>query len=204
MIHREHIEWCDIWVTAASDNSRSRVLLIGDSIVRSYYPHVQQQLAEHYACARIATSKCVADPAFFREFELVLEEYVFSVIHFNNGLHGWDYDENAYATGLAKAFDLLLAHGDAPRLIWGSTTPVWQKGVERILDAKTERVRQRNTLAAALAAERGIRVNDLFAEVIDQPELFSKDGVHFLENGQLVLGKCVASAILEKAPLERH
>jgi len=93
MIHREPIEWCDIWLEGAFDEERSRVLIIGDSIARSYYPKVRDVLKEHYACGRIASSKCVADPAFFPELELVLREYSFSVIHFNNGLHGWDYVE---------------------------------------------------------------------------------------------------------------
>ena len=199
MSHREAIEWCDIWVEDASGTSLPRVLLIGDSITRSYFPKVSDQLRGKCACARIATSKCAGDSQFVKELELVISEYQFSVIHFNNGLHGWDYDESFYASGLADAFDMLLAHCSAAKVIWGSTTPVWKNDGSETLHDRTERVRQRNKIAAALAAERGICVNDLFKTVVDRPELVSQDGVHFLEDGQAALGRCVGNAILNKA-----
>jgi lysophospholipase L1-like esterase len=39
-------------------------------------------------------------------------------------------------------------------------------------------------------------VNDLFAAVIDHPEYFADDGVHFNEAGRAVLGGLVAQSIL--------
>jgi hypothetical protein len=201
MTYRETIEWCDIWVAAACDASLPRALLIGDSITRSYYPLVQTQLAKSYACARIASSKCVSDPMFIKELELVLGEYDFSVIHFNNGLHGWDYSEQSYGRGLARAFDTLLMHCGTANVIWGSTTPVWAKDKIATLDIRTERVRERNKIAAVLADDRGICINDLFTAVVDRPELVSQDGVHFLEDGQAELGRYVGNAILNKASI---
>ena len=195
MIYREQIEWCDTWIEAAGEETKPRVLLIGDSITRSYYPHVRSQLAERYACARIATSKCVADPAFFKELGIVLSEYRFSIIHFNNGLHGWSYDENAYRSGLARAFDEFVAYCGAAHVIWGTTTPVWKKDDSTTMDDKTERVRERNKIAAALAHDRGIYINDLFSEIVNRSNLVSADGVHLLEEGQILLGKCVAEAV---------
>jgi len=41
---REAIEWCDIWISHANETSLPRVLLIGDSIVRDYYPEVEKRL----------------------------------------------------------------------------------------------------------------------------------------------------------------
>ena len=202
MVHRENTEWCDIRVSGASGTTYPRVLLIGDSIARSYYPHVQKELGGRYACARIASSKCVADRMYSRELELVLEEYEFSHIHFNNGLHGWDYDESSYAKSLAGTFDMLAEHCETRSLIWGSTTPVWAKGEAKTLDARTERVRERNRIAAGLASARNIVVNDLFSKVVGRPELFSADGVHFLEAGQIALGMYVADAILKKADID--
>ena len=204
MVHRENIEWCDIWVSGASETSCPRVLLIGDSIARSYYPYVQKQLEGRYACARIASSKCVADPMYLRELELVLMEYEFSCIHFNNGLHGWGYDEPSYAASLAETFDMLAEHCGTRNLIWGSTTPVWTKGEAKTLDAKSERVRERNRIAAGLATGHEIFVNDLFSHVVEHPEYFSADGVHFIEAGQIALGKYVADAILKKAINKEH
>jgi lysophospholipase L1-like esterase len=198
MVYRENIEWLDIWVPSASESVLPRVLLIGDSITRSYYPHVQERLAGRYACARIASSKCVADPMYLRELQLILDAYEFACIHFNNGLHGWDYNESAYAIALAETFSLLARHCGTKHLIWASTTPVWTKGDAKILDAKTERVRERNRIAADMAASYNVQINDLFSYVVEQPDLFSKDGVHFLEAGQVMLGRHVADVILSK------
>lgn len=203
MIKRETIEWCDIWVEDASGTSLPRVLLVGDSITQSYFPKVSGKLKGKCACARITSSTCVGDPKYLKELALVIGEYKFSVIHFNNGLHGWDYTESFYASGLAEAFDKLLAHCGAAHVIWGSSTPVWQDVAGKILSDQTERVRQRNKIAAALAAERGIYINDLFTAVADRPELVSQDGVHFLEAGQSMLGECVTSAILNKMNLHK-
>ena len=198
MIYRENIEWLDIWVPAASECVRPRVLLVGDSITRSYYPYVQERLAGRYACARIASSKCVADPMYLRELELILDEYEFACIHFNNGLHGWGYYEPTYAAALKETFDRLVAYCGASHLIWASTTPVWTEGDEKTLATKTERVRERNRIAAELAASCSVLVNDLFSHVVEQPDLFSEDGVHFVEAGQITLGRQVADAILAR------
>ena len=42
---REAIEWCDIWISHANETNLPRVLLIGDSIARDYYPEVEKRLA---------------------------------------------------------------------------------------------------------------------------------------------------------------
>ena len=59
---REAIEWCDIWISHANETNQPRVLLIGDSIVRDYYPEVEKLLAGKAFVARLATSRFVADP----------------------------------------------------------------------------------------------------------------------------------------------
>ena len=60
---RESIEWCDIWISHANETNLPRVLLIGDSIVRDYYPEVEKRLAGKAFVARLATSRFVADQA---------------------------------------------------------------------------------------------------------------------------------------------
>jgi hypothetical protein len=196
-VHRENIEWSDVWVTGCTGTDQPRALLIGDSITRSYYQTVADKLRGRYACARLTTSKCVGDPLLLKELDLVLSEYKFKVIHFNNGMHGWDYTEEQYASGLASVLDILAPHAADGRLIWAHTTPVRSRDNLAELDtAKTGRVRERNTIAAGLATERGLETNDLFAAVIDHPEYFG-DAVHFTPEGQSVLGTCVADAICE-------
>lgn len=100
MTIREEIEWCDIRVTAANSPDIPRVLLVGDSITHNYYPTVEERLHGHCAVARLATSKCVCDPSYRGEVQLLLDTYPFSLIHLNNGLHGWGYSEEAYGDSL--------------------------------------------------------------------------------------------------------
>src|SRR6188472_1151772 len=69
---RESIEWCDIWISHANETNLPRVLLIGDSIARDYYPEVEKRLAGKAFVARLATSRFVADPVLLKEIELVL------------------------------------------------------------------------------------------------------------------------------------
>src|SRR5262245_16155587 len=90
---RESIEWCDIWISHANETNLPRVLLIGDSIARDYYPVVERGLAGKAFVARLATSRFVADPVLLKEIELVLDAAKFDVIHFNNGMHGWQHSE---------------------------------------------------------------------------------------------------------------
>lgn len=193
---RESIEWCDVWVAGADRPAARRALLIGDSIARSYHPVVQEQLGTAVACARLATSRCVCDPAFARELALVLDDYEYTVIHVNNGLHGWGYSEDEYATGLRRLFDALRRRCPDSTLIWASTTPVWQADEPTRLAPQTERVRERNRLAADICREYGMTVNDLFALTVDRPDCFAPDGVHFNKDGQTLLGAAVARHIL--------
>ncbi|MDD5706869.1 MAG: SGNH/GDSL hydrolase family protein [Kiritimatiellae bacterium] len=198
MIPREHIEWRDIWVTGADDDGTPRALFVGDSITRSYFTHVEEQLKGSFLCARMTTSACVADQAMGRELALLLDDYRFTVIHFNNGLHGWGYDETSYANGLSRMLDSIAGRSPWSTLIWANSTPVRRKGCLSTFAPETERVRERNRLACGIAATRKMPINDLFGCVADHPEYFAEDGVHFNAGGQSVLGTQVARMILKE------
>src|SRR5262245_54912671 len=80
---RESIEWCDVWISHANETNLPRVLLIGDSIVRDYYPEVEKRLAGKAFVARLATSRFVSDPVLLKEIEMVLDQERFDVVLFN-------------------------------------------------------------------------------------------------------------------------
>src|SRR5882757_4893499 len=81
---RESIEWCDIWISHANKTNLPRVLLIGDSITRDYFPEVEKRLAGKAYVGRLSTAAFVADPALRQQVQMVLNQYQFDVIHFNN------------------------------------------------------------------------------------------------------------------------
>jgi hypothetical protein len=104
---RESIEWCDIWISHADETNLPRVLLIGDSITRAYYPEVEKHLAGRAYVGRLASSAFISDPALPKQIEMLLSEYKFDVIHFNNGMHGWQHSEKEYAQALPKLLTII-------------------------------------------------------------------------------------------------
>lgn len=194
---RESIEWSDIWVPHANEDALPRVLLAGDSITRGYYDGVAKALGGQAYCARYSTSKFLGHPDFLVELTNLLDAYRFDIIHINNGLHGWDYTEEEYAKSFPALLEVLAEHAKGTRVIWANTTPVRSTADLTVLDPKTDRVKERNRIAAEIMQARDIPVNDLFALVEPHSDFFSKDGVHFSEAGRAAQAKQVADVIGE-------
>lgn len=192
---RERIEWCDIWIADAEREDVRRVLLIGDSIARGYYGEVEHRLAGCASLARLTTSRCVADPVFFRELDLLLGEYNWDVIHVNNGLHGFGFSEEQYRDALSRLFALLAERAPESRVIWASSTPIRDPGELTRLAEGNRRVTERNAIAAELAHAAGVAIDDLYGAVADHPEYHAADGVHFTDAGRRAQGEQVAALV---------
>jgi len=192
----ERIEWTDVWVMNANQDAGPRVLLVGDSIVKGYYGVVEKTLGEKVSCARYATSLFLSNPDYLSELSVLLKRYQFDVIHINNGLHGWDYSEEEYKAGLSELLATIKQCAPEAKVIWCMTTPVRvAKDVAQIETEKNNRVIERNRIAAEIMQQQEIPVDDLYAAVIDHPEYFSDDGVHFNGKGQGTQGEQVAKSI---------
>ena len=194
---RENIEWLDVWITHNNDQDLPKVLLIGNSIVMSYYGKVEEQLKGKAYVSRLATSKSIGDSALLDEIALVLKSSHFDVIHFNNGLHGWGYSEDEYQ----KAFPLFLQviKDNAPRakLIWASTTPVRMGENMQEFDPKVERIIQRNHIAKEIIQREDIIFNDLFSFVKNHPEYYAGgDGTHLVPKGVDAVSQEVTKVLL--------
>jgi hypothetical protein len=199
---RESIEWCDIWISHANETNLLRVLLIGDSIARDYYPEVEKQLDGKAFVARLATSRFVSDPVLLKEIELVLSETRFDVILFNNGMHGWQHTEEEYENDLPKVIQSIRAYAPKARLIWATTTPLRDgKGVTYDTKAEysDERIAARNSIASKIVAAQKIPTVDLNAAVSGHPELHS-DNVHFNGEGSKILAAQTSSMIRKLLP----
>jgi lysophospholipase L1-like esterase len=195
----ESIEWCDIWISHANETGLPRVLLIGDSIARGYYGEVEKNLAGKAFVARLATSRFVDDPVLLKEIALVLDGTKFDVIHFNNGMHGWQHSDADYRKAFPKLIKTIRVHAPKARLIWASTTPL-RDGKDVTYDTKAAysdaRIAIRNAIAAEIVTSQHIPIDDLNAAMRGHPEYHS-DNVHF--NGQgIQLQAAQVSAELEK------
>jgi len=199
---REAIEWCDIWISHANETNLPRVLLIGDSIARDYYAEVEKRLAGKAFVARLATSRFAADPVLLREIDLVLTDEKFDVIHFNNGMHGWQHSEVEYQKALPKLIQTIRARAPKARLLWANTTPL-RDGKAVTYDTKAEysdeRIAARNSLAAEIVAAQQIPIVDLNAAVRGHPELHS-DNVHFNGQGSQILAAEISAAVEKLLP----
>jgi len=199
---REAIEWCDIWISHANETNLPRVLLIGDSIVRDYYPEVEKRLAGKAFVGRLATSRFVADPVLLKEIETVLSGTKFDVIVFNNGMHGWQHSEAEYRKAFPKLIKAIRAHAPKAKLIWATTTPL-RNGKDVTYDTKAEysdeRIAARNAVAAEIVAAQKIPTVDLNAAVRGHPE-FHSDNVHFNGQGSQILAAQVCTAVEQLLP----
>ena len=197
----EKIEWT--WSDRPDTTSPAlpNVLLIGDSITRAYYPEVAKQLSGEANVYLFATSAASGDPRLARQ----LGDYFrmmglgFQVIHFNNGMHGWGYTEEQYASELPAMVAALRAGAPKARLIWASTTAVLHDSETG--QSTNARIDQRNRLAAALMAREGISVDDQHALMLPHPEFHDGD-VHFTTAGSALQATQVASALRPLLP--RH
>ena len=98
--------------------------MIGDSICNGYHNGVEQEIKGKALVAMLATSSAVGDPALTEQVTLVLKNYKFAVIHFNVGLHGWDYTEEEYRREFSRLLAVIRHSAPGAKLVWASTTPI--------------------------------------------------------------------------------
>lgn len=196
---RETVEWLDVWMPHSNENKLPRVLLIGNSITRGYYPKVEKLLRGKAYVARLTTSKSLGDPALIQEINLIMSYYKFDIVHFNNGLHGWEYNEEEYDNAFPDMIKVIRKNAPDAKLIWATTTPIRTgKDCER-LEKRVARIITRNKIAQEhISKEKNIKTNDLFNLILDHPEYFAGgDGVHPVDKGYQVLAEQVAKEIME-------
>ena len=199
---RETIEWCDVWIANANQTGSPRVLLIGDSIARGYYPQVEKRLAGKAFVARLTTSAFLTDPMLDQQLAMVLGSMKFDVIHFNNGLHGWQHSEADYRKAFPDFVATIQKHAPDAKLIWAATTPFKSSTNAASADLNrenNERVVSRNNIALSHVKSKHIPVNDLFSLMKDRIELYS-DTLHFKREGIELQAEQVAAKIESLLP----
>jgi len=190
----EEIEWT--WEVRPThvDRKLPSVLLIGDSITRNYYPGVVRRLAGKANVYLMATSACIGDPrlpAQVSDFS-ALENVHFSVVHFNNGMHGWAYSEAQYRSAFPAFVRVIRNSFPGARLIWATTTPV---KVAARPGPTNPRVDARNAIAKEFVETDGIPIDDQHALMMNHLDAY-QDTVHFNEKGADIQAAQAASKIM--------
>ena len=194
---KESIEWCDIWISHANETNLPRVLLIGDSITRAYYPEVEKHLEGKAYVGRLSSSAFISDPILPRQIEMVLSQYKFDVIHFNNGMHGWQHSEKEYEKAFPQFIKTIRKFAPTAKLIWANTTPLKESPnlpADNQTQATDERIAARNAIALKFVQSQEIPVDDLNTPMLGHPELHS-DNVHFNDQGVALQAAQVAAHI---------
>jgi hypothetical protein len=190
----EEIEWTWEVRPSHADPALPNVLLLGDSITRNYFPEVTKDLKGVANVYLMAVSTSVGDPRLLRQIEefAAMENVTFRVIHFNNGMHGWDYSEAQYKTALP---DLLHSVEQiAPShhaLVWATITPVQ---IQAFNGATNERINERNQIAQALFSSLGITIDDQHSLMMKHLDTY-EDTVHFGPSGAALMGDQAADTI---------
>jgi hypothetical protein len=169
------------------------VLLLGDSITRNYYPEVQRQLAGKANVYLLATSASIGDPRLLRELAdySTAEPVRFSVVHFNNGMHGWAYSEAEYRDAFSSLIAAVRAMAPSAALVWANTTPV-KKDSEP--GPKNARIDARNAIAQSFIKSNGMALDDQHALMAQHSDLYL-DEVHYGDKGSELQGKQAAETI---------
>lgn len=192
-IHREEIEWSNIWLSGVGKIDKPHILMIGNSITKSYASIVSDCFSNSAYISYLTTSKSLGDPLFIKEVEMVLSQIDFDVIHFNNGLHGKGYSEVEFIDGFKSL--LMTIDNKAPDayLIWATITPVRKSGDLFVFDEFNHRVMERNSMVLQLINDKDILVNDLYGILKDRPNLYLNDGIHLNPDGCKIIASEVVA-----------
>ena len=192
----EQYEWADFWWDNA-DRDGARVLLIGDSIARGYWPAVSAALRGVCFVDRLATSKGPDHPAYRYELDYFLQQtgLAYAAIHFNNGLHAAHLSAADYGRCLESILVHLLEAAGNAKVMLATSTPVTVPSRATQYAAFNEQVKQRNAEVLRLAQRYGLPVDDLYAAAENRPELRLADGCHYTEDGYRLLGGVVAEKL---------
>jgi hypothetical protein len=197
----EEIEWT--WEVRPShvDPKLPNVLLVGDSITRNYFPEVQRQFANAANVYLFATSASIGDPRLARQLEEFssMQNVTFQVVHFNNGMHGWNYSEEEYKGAFPSCLQTLHAIAPGASLIWATITSVKTEASPGPTNA---RIDARNSIALTFIEKAGIPVDDQHELMTHHADRY-EDNVHFNPAGAAIQGQQVAQfvrAALMKVP----
>ena len=176
------------WTYVKDDPALPRVLLIGDSISRSYTVGVRHQLAGKANIHR-APANCGPTDSGLKNMDVWLGSGKWDVIHFNFGIHDRKKTAEQYAANLEQVIARLAKTG--AQLVWARTTPFKNKG-GKVEDESPAL----NKVSDELMQKHHIPVDDLHAAVIGVVATArNADDTHFNDAGIKLLAAQVVKSI---------
>ncbi len=199
---REYAEWVDFWWEKAGDFDRRRILLIGDSITRSYRNVVQEHFkGRRIAVDKLCSSRCAGDPMLAAEMDLMTGKtngYLYDVIHFNNGLHGVCNDTlipfEIYQKGIIDIVRILRRNQPQAKIVIATSTPISPRNTRDNMQLAEDNavILERNAFLRAFAERENLVLNDLYGLVAENPDFVKSDYVHFQRESAEKIGNHVS------------
>lgn len=195
MSKREKFEWTNTWYDDMDSNEGTRVLLVGDSIIRD-----SRDLWQNYADKNIhmdmyATSKAIDDEYFLIELLYMLNTANYEIVRFNNGLHGIHLSKEEYGKYYEDAVKQILNKFPKIKLVIGLSTPVVSENNCNEFGEKNNLVLDRNNAAVNIAKKYNLIVDDLYSTVAGNAEIRANDTHHYNKEGNEIIGKHIAQLI---------
>ncbi len=184
-----------------TDATRSRVLLIGDSILNGYGKQVMSALAGKAHVDAWVNPHCQSEHL-NKLLAEVLANGPYDVVHFNMGLHGWQQGRIKDGTfePLTRAYvEVIQDRLPKAKIIWASSTPVTVKGKPTELDPEINPVIvEHNRMAAKVMQEMNVPVNDFYALLVPKLELARGDQFHWRPEAYKILAETVTDSVLRE------
>jgi lysophospholipase L1-like esterase len=195
----EKYEWSDMWWDEPERIGR-RVLLVGDSITRGYRNHLKELAGDSVYIDMFAASRALDNPAYLRELRCMLSNDLhYTIVHFNNGLHGIHQDIETYAAHYEETINFFQKEAGNTVIILALTTPVTKPDVPEEYGERNEIVKERNRAVLRLAEKYKLGPDDLYAAADDSGAAKANDGVHFTDDGYRILARQVLRVLNEAA-----
>jgi hypothetical protein len=189
---REKIEWTWTDHSDTIDPKLPNVLVLGDSITRAYFPEVAKKFAGVANVYLFATSCSAGDPRLAGQLKAYFAYAPkFKVIHFNNGMHGWDFSDEEFSAALPEMVRVIKRQHPESKLVWATITPV---RVDQKPGATNARIDVRNADALKLMKAEGIVVDDQHGLMMAHQDLHLDD-VHYNDAGAAMEGDQASDVI---------
>lgn len=190
-----------------ADPKRSRVLLIGDSILNGYLKTTITALEGRAYVDAWVNPYNQSEHLNKNLLPQVLANGPYDVVHFNMGLHGWQEGRIKPGTfePLTKGYvEVIKATLPDAKIIWASSTPVTVKDKPADLDPEINAtIIEHNRMAAKVMAEMQVPVNDFYTLLVDKRDLARGDRFHWTAPAYKMLSDmCVASVLTALPPEE--
>ena len=187
---------------------KHNLLLIGDSIRRSYQSLVEEGLTDKCEIAGVSLDiSCKDTRTTLGLFDDVIAKSGANIIHWNNGLHDIkrDRQENAeclvpideYCNNLKKVLERLQKISP-DIIIWARITPVIEQrhNTTKTFNRFNKDIDEYNKAADEIMKANGVLINDLNSVIAaDIKRYICDDGVHLTEEGKSRAASTVIEAV---------